>query len=462
MTNPLPYPAKTAERWTRREFARVLALTAGAMALPAVPSARAAPGAPAGRARPRVAILTTRVQRQFHSLHFIGRLLEGYAWQGAWHRPPLALASLYVDQFSDADLARDYARRHNVVIYPTVAEALTLGGPSLAVDAVLIIGEHGQYPVNEKGQTLYPRHRWFKEVVRVFEASGRAVPVFNDKHLSTDWGEARAMVAEARRLGFAFMAGSSLPVARRIPDLELPLGAPLTESVCVCYGGVDSYDFHGLEAAQCMSERRAGGESGIRRVHALKGEAAWEWLDRQAGTRELALAALARSHTTSAPHGYTYGPATWEWLRRCGPDTVLYRVEHVDGFFTTLLLLRNNVDVAGLELSRSRLINWQSHPVRDFNYAGRMRSGEIVSCNMYLCMSPWPFATSVSNFFNPQMHHVEQMVLTGREPYPVERTLLTTGMLAAGVDSLYRGEPVATPDMGVAYLPAAASTYWRA
>ena len=33
--------------------------------------------------------------------------------------------------------------------------------------------------------------------------------------------------------------------------------------MCVCYGGVDSYDFHGLETAQCMSERRRGGEVGI-------------------------------------------------------------------------------------------------------------------------------------------------------------------------------------------------------
>ena len=43
-------------------------------------------------------------------------------------------------------------------IYPTIAEALTLGGGKLAVDGVVLVGEHGNYPKNEKGQTKYPRY----------------------------------------------------------------------------------------------------------------------------------------------------------------------------------------------------------------------------------------------------------------------------------------------------------------
>ena len=67
---------------------------------------------------------------------------------------------------------------------PTIADALTLGTGKLAVDAVLLIAEHGDYPLNAKLQKLYPRGRYFREVLDVLRGSGRAVPVFIDKHLS--------------------------------------------------------------------------------------------------------------------------------------------------------------------------------------------------------------------------------------------------------------------------------------
>ena len=142
---------------------------------------------------------------------------------------------------------------------PSVESALTLGGKELAVDGVLIIAEHGDYPSNDKGQRLYPRYDWFKKCVSVFERSNKGVPVFNDKHLSTTWEECMEMVDDAKRLKFPFFAGSSLPVTRRMPAIDIPHDVPMKESVCVAYGGVDSYDFHALETAQCMSERRKGG-----------------------------------------------------------------------------------------------------------------------------------------------------------------------------------------------------------
>ena len=134
-------------------------------------------------------------------------------------------------------------------VYPTIAGALTRGGDSLAVDGVLSIGEHGKYPRNEKGQTLYPRYEFFQQTVEVFQRSGRSVPVFNDKHLSWNWEWAQSMVATAKALNFPFMAGSSLPVTWRMPAVDTPLGAEITEAVCVGYGGIDSYDFHGFGIA---------------------------------------------------------------------------------------------------------------------------------------------------------------------------------------------------------------------
>ncbi len=432
---------------TRRKFVLTMAAAAGSAAgLSSLTSGCSSPGTSGPRAsasrRRRVAIIATEVRTHSHAQHFIDRFLEGYGWHGAWHHPPMDLAALYVDQFPEKDLARERSKRFKVPLYPTLEEALTLGSSKLAVDGVLVIGEHGKYPRNQKGQTLYPRYRWFKRVVKVFEASGRAVPVFNDKHLSTAWLECAEMVEESRRLGFPFLAGSSLPVTWRIPSLEMPWKAPLEESVSVCYGGIDSYDFHGLETAQCMSERRLGGEVGVKSVQAIRGDKLWPMLAERERTTRLLFAALSRSHTLRAPPGYTFPVPDIVWIRRSSPDAVAYFIEHYDGFRTTMFLL-NGV-------------------VQDFTYAGRLKtSGKVRSCQMQL---PMPLHISTTaDFFNPLIHNIEEMVLNGQAPYRVERTLLTSGMTLFAVESLHRGGvKIETPEMKVAYSPAAPSTFWRA
>lgn len=388
--------------------------------------------------RKKIALIGTEVTLHSHSQHFIDRFLLGYVWQGGWRKPEVELAGLYIDQFPERDLGRATADRHGVKIYPSIAEALTLGGGKLAVDGVAIIGEHGKYPKNEKGQTLYPRHKFFKEVVRVFEASGRSVPVFNDKHLSTQWAECVEMVEDSKRLGFPFQAGSSLPVTKRTPSIDLPHGTPLSESVCAAYGGMDSYDFHGLETAQCMSERRRGGEVGVKSVLALRGDKMWEHAATRPKTKRLLEAALCRSHNLPVKDGYPTDPVGFEWARAQFPDGWAYFIEHLDGFQTTLFMLG----------------------IRDFNYAGmNSETGEILSCQMYLPMPT--HGSSTADFFNPQIRHFEQMVLDRRAPYPVERTLLTSGMTLAGVESFHRGALVETPEMAIRYTCAPESHYWR-
>src|SRR5205085_3918407 len=153
------------------------------------------------------------------------------------------------------------------------------GGERLAVDAVLIIGEHGRYPRNEMGQMQYPRYEFFQQVADVFRKDGRTTPVFNDKHLSWNWDWARKMVETSRALGFPFLAGSSLPVTWRMPAIDMPLGAEIEEIVCIAIGGIDSYDFHALETIQCMAERRRGGETGVAALQALRGDAVWKCLE---------------------------------------------------------------------------------------------------------------------------------------------------------------------------------------
>lgn len=407
------------------------------LALATLTSAFAEPaGAPPRR---KIALLGTEMRKHSHSQHFIDRMLLGKTWNGTWQPPLVDLASLYIDQFPEGDLAQATAAEHEVPIFESIEQALTLGGDTLAVDGVVIIAEHGKYPDNDKGQKLYPRYRFFKEVVKVFEKSGRSVPVFNDKHLSTSWKECVEMVEDAKRLGFPFFAGSSLPVTWRLPAFELPHGTPLSESVCVAYGRVDSYDFHGLETAQCMSERRKGGEVGIRRVTALRDAAMWDRAAASETTQRLVVAAISRSHTLPVTDGYFTEPITFDWARRTFPSAFGYFIEHLDGFRTTLLML----------------------PIHDFNYAGmNAETGEVYSCQMYLPM-PEHSATT-ADFFNPLIEHIEQMIVTGKVPYPAERTLLTSGMVIGGVESLHLGgKPFDTPEMKVRYQVAPQSTFWR-
>jgi len=417
---------------SRRAF---LAACAGACAA-------ATPVSAASQRRKRIAFLGTEVRTHSHAQHFLDRLSQGYSWQGRWVAPRVDIAAVYIDQFPANDLARSRAAKHDLRLVPSVADALTLGSSKLAVDGVVIIAEHGDYPRNEMGQTRYPRYAWFKEVVKAFEETGQTAPVFNDKHLSTRWSECVEMTTASQRLGFPFLAGSSLPVTWRLPATEIPYDAELRESVCVAYGGVDSYDFHALETAQCMSERRRGGEVGIRSVHALRDHALWNRLDRDdcEVTRRLIVAALARSHNLPVQTGYPNESVTYEWAKKSLPETTGYLVEHRDGFRTTILLTG----------------------IRDFNYAGyRSDTDEIISCQMYLPMPT--HGSTTADFFNPLTRHIENLVLDGKAAYPVQRTLLTSGMVIAGVESLFKNQtPRQTPEMDVRYQAPRESLFWNA
>ncbi len=426
----------------RRRFLGALsagAATWGAAACGAGPLIRSAAGAVSAGRKPRVAFIGTEVRTHSHAQHFLDRHAMGYTWQGRWQEPRVEIVSVYIDQSPERDLTDERVRRYGLNRVPTLEDALTLGGSKLAVDGVIVIGEHGDYPVNEKGQRRYPRYEWFKRVVKIFEESGRSVPVFNDKHLSTVWEECVEMVDDSRRLEFPFLAGSSLPVTRRMPAIDMPWGAALRESVCVAYGGVDSYDFHAWETAQCMSERRAGGECGIRQVHALKGDRLWQRLaqDDCQTTRKLIVSALTRSHNLPVQTGFPVAPVSMPWLQDTMPDTIGFLAEHRDGFRTTVLLT----------------------DIQDFNYAGMLDDGSIVSCQMYL---PMPgHGSTTADFFNPLARHIETMMIERRAPYPVERTLLTSGMVIGGVDSLFAGQkPIATPQMAVRYQGPRESTFW--
>jgi hypothetical protein len=394
--------------------------------------------------RLRLAAVVTEYRKYSHAQHLVDRFLFGYGWEGRHHKPEMDVVSLYVDQRPQGDLSRPRAAEFPTLrIAGTIADALSRDGRTLDVDGVLLIGEHGNYPRNEKGQTLYPRYEFFAQIIDVFRKSGRSVPIFNDKHLSWSWERAQEMVATSRALAFPLMAGSSLPVTRRLPAIDFPFDGTPSEVMSIGYGKVDSYDFHVLETIQCMVERRKGGETGVAAVEAIRGDDVWtrmragSW---QAGgwDPELFNACLCRSiQLSSARPGYSDVFPSAADVRKLVQTPVSYRVEYRDGLKATMLLLN------GL--------------VNDITFAARMRGErDVFSCLMYL-----PHR-DVCNFFSPLVHQIETLFQTGKCPRPIERTLLTTGLTAAGMESLWRGQRrIETPHLSLAYRVGEESSFWR-
>jgi len=421
---------------TRRNFLRTTSAALAASALPATALAQQ----PA--AKKRLAVVTTLWNYRSHAWHMAERFLHGYPKEGQWHRPPLEVVSAYVDQQPEGDLSKKRAEEFGFKIYPSVAEALRCGTDKLAVDAVLQIGEHGRYPTNEIGQKQYPRYELFSQIVKVFKEDGRTTPVFNDKHLSWKFEWAQEMVETARAMKFPLLAGSSLPVTWRMPAIDLPYGAEVEEIVGVAFGAVDIYDFHALEMMQCMAERRKGGETGVERLHALRGDAVWDAL--AAGSwaaggfsPRLFEACLSRSQTLAQDEFTSHRYPTLEQMKAWTRNPVAYRFEYADGLKATMLQLN------GL--------------VRDFNFAAKLKDqAEPLSTLFYLPDNPNVVYSAAL------MSKAEQMFLTGAAPYPAERTLLTSGLVAAGLQSLASGQQrLETPHLAIRYTAPRESQFWR-
>jgi hypothetical protein len=380
----------------------------------------------------RIAIITTVYRYLSHGQHIGDRFLVGYPFDGSWHKPNVQVVSLYVDQKPANDLSQARAAEFGFKVYSTIAEALCCGGNRLACDAVLIVAEHGDYPSNDKGQQLYPRYEFFQQCLAVFRAGGRAVPVYNDKALSYSFEKASAMVKASRQLAFPMLGGSSLPVTWRLPSIDIPLGAQIEEALMIGVGGSDAMDFHALEAMQCMVERRKGGESGVRSVQVLDGDRVWTAAQQGLWSHELLSAALSRSDTPlglTVQDGRTQDLAAPGVLSSLVKHPAAYLIEYRDGMRATMLMLNG--------------------ALQDFNFAARVAGAGLISTQFFL--TPEPNVTYSACLVSK----IEEMFLTGRAPYPIERTLLTSGVLEACLTSRVKDhERLATPHLDVNYQPA--------
>ena len=379
----------------------------------------------AADAKPReklpIAAVVTVYNHNSHADVIVGKVLEGWTQEGG-PGPDLKLVSLYVDQMPGNDLSVGLAKKHGFLLAKTIPEALTLGTDSLAVSGVLSIGEHGTYPeVPETQQVMYPRRRFFDEIIATFKSCGKVVPVFNDKHLSYAWSDAKQMFDTARELRIPFMAGSSMPMMWRKPSTTLPLGSECVEAFALGCGSPETHGFHALEALQCQVERRKGGETGVKSVQALQGDGI-----RQAEQAGLWSKSLFDAVVAASPTPYS---GKFPRPKEMAKEAIFYLIEYRDGLKAT--------------------VGMNTGFTHEFSCAVAVKGQEQPFALTFVPQDGIPFG-----HFEHQLRAIDQMMHTGQPAYPVERTLLTTGILDAALHSLAdKSTRLDTPHLTVAYAP---------
>ncbi len=364
----------------------------------------------------RIAAVATIYGPRSHTDVLVGKILEGWKQDGG-PGPNLELASLYVDQFPEKDMARSMAQKFGFPLFDTIEGAVTVGTSGIPVDGVLSIGEHGDYPTNSKGQKLHPRRRFFEQITDTFQKYGKVVPVFSDKHLGPVWSDALWMYERSKELNVPFMAGSSLPVMYRQPDPVIPFGEEMEAAVGIGYNGLDVYGFHALEAYQSIIERRRGGGVGVKWVECLQGDAVWNAIKNGAVRRDVFDAAIAL-----VPR------KTPNEIRQLGPST-LFRFEYLDGFAGAVVMLPTLAETTAV--------------------AVKMQGQSSL------------LATRFDERSEPRHPHfafllkaLEQMFHTGKPAYPIERTVITSGILDRALTSLAEGQKrLITPELAITYQP---------
>lgn len=415
-------------------------------------------GAPAHPRRPnRVAAVVNEYWPRSHADLIVGKLIGGYEVMWTPIRPHIDVESLYVHDPGPTDIGARVAADQEIGLHPSVEEALRRGGPAVDVEGVVLIGERNErsgraLELDERGRPIDPRFDFFMRVAKVCEQDGRPIPVFIDKYLGRTWEESRAVYDTARRLGIPLMAGSSVPVTLRSPT-QVSLGACVEEVVAVATGVGEAPIFHPLELVQSMIERRAGHETGVASVQFLSGDAFWSaWESGERWSAELCDAALAAvPHHDEPPRDfYARRHSGGEPERPAGPsrptgaeEAVI--VEYLDGTRLAVLLL------TGYMLRRSLAIRLrgQPEPLVTSSPTGVKLTNEAMGSVRPAI--PGQAKPSTWNF-DHLVYFIDDFMQTGVPRFPIERTLLTSGILDAAMTSRHRGGALLeTPHLAIEY-----------
>lgn len=416
---------------TRREFLRRTTTATAALSGTSLLNSTSLLAGAAASTKPKVAAVFTELRLRSHAYNILENFFEPYLFCGQLVDPGCEVVSFYADQFPQLDMAREVSKRFQIPLFKSIDEAVCRGGKNLDVDAVLLICEHGDYPFNDLGQHLYPRKQFFDQCLAPMQRAGRFVPLFNDKHLSYRWDWAKEMYDTARKNKMPMQAGSSVPMAQRIPPLDLPADAELECAVAVHGGGREVYDFHALEVLQSFVEARRGGETGIARIEMLTGDAADQALEKRPKLRELRDAAMAAEEKMNVRRAARPPESLAPLPDPKRPDA------NDKGGHVVLVTYRDGLEAAVVKVG-SDSSRW--------NFACRVK-GESAPRATALFNGSWGNRC----LFKALSHAIQSLFIDKQEPYPLERTLLTTGATEAALQSLAAGKPLDTPHLAIAY-----------
>lgn len=371
--------------------------------------------------RPRIAVIVTEYRHNSHADVIVSRLLQTDTLDGKGKDSPLELVSLYTDQQPENDTSRMLAASHRFNIYPNIRDALTLGTDQLSVDGVLLIAEHGDYPLSPTGNRMYPKRRFWNEIINVLEENNESIPIFIDKHLADNWKDAEYISSSANRLKIPLMAGSSLPTTWRRPPADVARGASLSELVAITYHTTDAYGFHALEFIQALVEQRKNGETGIAKVQSVLGQDVWTAIDTEQVPTDLlneAWARLTKPNDRIRPN------------RALVKEPRLFTIDYNDGLRVYLLELNGAAS--------------------EWSAAWRYQDAEKpIESSLF-----WTQEGRPAMHFTWLLNGIEQMFLTGTPNWNAKRTLLTSGTLDALLQSVHSGgQAMDTPHLKISYQP---------
>lgn len=349
-------------------------------------------------------VIVSRWLKPFHTDHL-------YGWE-----PKTQIASIYVEQIPENDMAVAKCKEFDVLHAKSIEEALTLGGEELAVDAILLIGEHGDYPVTPYLQKMYPRKELLDAVVDLFRRKGKIVPIFFDKHFSYNTAYAHEMYWTVRDMGIPFFGGSSLPFAGLAPaPLTFEGRPPVKEVVAIYHDSVEAYLYHALEVNESAISEMSG-NCGVQSVVAWGGESFWKAVDEGAFSWELLEELTTR---LGEKHGSL---EAYRKLRAERDDQVAgYQFTGCDGVKTTFVW------------HRTALPNWA--------FAVEHEGGEVQVTGVE--------AAGREHFFGHFANLnrlIQDFFLTGKAPAPLERLYMSTMTTAVSMHALGQaGTPIAVP-----------------
>ncbi len=363
-----------------------------------------------GTTKPKIAVIVTEYRHNSHAEVIVGRLFGRFEFN-----PRIEVASLYVDQFPDNDMSREEAEEAGIPICATIREAVQVAHHQ-GLSGVLVIGEHGSYPLVANGQKAYPRRRMIEEAIQAMDELGICVPIFSDKHLSWNIDDALWIYRAVKERNIPFLGGSSIPHTPLVPTLDPASLLHSREFLAVSFGPTEDYGYHAWETLQALAEQRVGGETGVISVRAIAGEAVWTEMDRGQWPEALMLLGLDTHTEADRKPGHP---------RTRISDPVLMMAEYRDGLRGYVLQLPDEVEQWSVAWrtadGESRAVRFDSDRERPFQH------------------------------FETLTLLIEEMVLRGCSSVPTERTLLTTGIIHYAMESLFCDQTFETPVLHISY-----------